>query len=93
MMYKEGANELKNHVSLRVYPNKDYVVNVVSDENLASHIEYNRIFRCGCILYVDGIRRMSDCLKGDCLKEYDDYASNLLKTLDINIMKETIPFQ
>lgn len=27
-------------MSLRVYPNKDYVLNVVSDENLASHIEY-----------------------------------------------------
>lgn len=79
---------MKNHVSLRIYPNKDYVVNVVSDENLANHIEYNRIFRCGCILYIDGVRRTSGCLK-----EYDIYASNLLKTLDINTMKETTPFQ
>lgn len=84
---------MKNHVSLRIYPNKDYVVNVVSDENLASHIGYNSTFRIGCILYIDGVRKTNGCLKGDCLKEYDIYVSNLLKTLDINTMKETIPFQ
>lgn len=92
-MYKKGANGLKNHVSLRVYPNKDYVVNIVSDKNLASHIEYNSIFRFGCILYIDGVRQTNGCLKEDCLKEYDDYASNILRALDINTMKETIPFQ
>lgn len=92
-MHKEGVNKLKNHVSLRVYRNKDYVVNVVSDENLASHIEYNSTFRFGCILYIDGVRKTNGCLKESCLKEYDDYASSLLKTLDINTTKETIPFQ
>lgn len=45
---------MANHLSLRIYPNKDYVVNVVSDMNLASHIEYNRFYRPGCILYRRG---------------------------------------
>lgn len=70
---------MKNHLSLRLYPNKDYVINVVSDANLASHIEYNKIYRFGC-------------LKEDYLKEYDEYTSNLLKTLDIDLTKETTPF-
>lgn len=84
---------MKNHLSLRLYPNKDYVVNVVSDVNLASHIKYNSTFRIGCILYIDGVRKTNGCLKESCLKEYDDYASNLLKTLDINLKKETTPFR
>ena len=84
---------MKNHVSLRVYPNKDYVLNVVSDENLVSHIGFNSTFRLGCILYIDGVRKTNGCLKEDCLKEYDEYASSLLKTLDINTTKEAIPFR
>lgn len=84
---------MKNHLSLRLYPNKDYIVNVVSDENLASHIEYNKIYRFGCVLYIDVVRQTNGCLKEDCLKEYDEYANNLLKTLDIDLTKETTPFQ
>lgn len=84
---------MKNHLSLRLYPNKDYVINVVSDANLASHVEYNKTYRFGCILYIDGVRKTNGCLKEDCLKEYDEYASNLLKTLDIDLTKETTPFR
>ena len=50
-------------MSLRVYPNKDYVLNVVSDENLVSHIGFNSTFRLGCIPYIDGVRKTNGCLK------------------------------
>mgnify|MGYP004562918707 CR=1 FL=1 len=39
------------------------------------------------------VRETNGCLKEDYLKEYDEYASNLLKTLDIDLTKETTPFQ
>ena len=50
----KGVSKLKNHLSLRLYPSKDYVINVVSDVNLASHIEYNKTYRFDCIIYIDG---------------------------------------
>lgn len=84
---------MKNHLSLRIYPNKDYVVNVVSDMNLGSHIEYNKFYRPGCILYIDGVRKTDGCLKKAYLKEYDDYAHALEQTLDISLERETTPFQ
>lgn len=84
---------MANHLSLRIYPNKDYVVNVVSDMNLASNIEYNRFYRPGCILYIDGVRKSDGCLKKSCLKEYDEYANALAQTLDLSLARETTPFR
>lgn len=93
LFLQRGADKLANHLSLRIYPNKDYVVNVVSDMNLANHIEYNRFYRPGCILYIDGVRKSDGCLKKSCLKEYDEYANALAQTLDISLARETTPFR
>ncbi len=45
---------MKNHLSVGVYLNDTFVVNVVKDEHLSSHKEYNKIFRPGRLLFVDG---------------------------------------
>lgn len=44
-----------NVVTVGVYANQSYKVNVVAPEDLIDHIEYNKTFRCGRALFVDGI--------------------------------------
>jgi len=43
-----------NHLTLGIYGNGQLVYNVVRPEDLESHIEYNKTFRFGRLLYVDG---------------------------------------
>ncbi|MDX5808800.1 MULTISPECIES: hypothetical protein [Bacillus] len=43
-----------NHVSIGVYNNETYVVNIVPDHNLQKHVEYNKIMRFGRALFIDG---------------------------------------
>lgn len=82
---------MSNHITIRVYPNKRYVINIVSDENLKDHLAYNRDFRFGCLVYLDGKRVQNGCRKEEYLQEYDDFVKTI--SLDgININKETIPF-
>lgn len=42
------------HVCVGVYPNGDYVVNMVDQEDLESNIKYNATWRPGRYYYVDG---------------------------------------
>ena len=82
---------MSNHITIRVYPNKHYVINVVSDEHLKDHLTYNRDFRFGCLVYLDGKRVQNGCRKPEYLQEFDDF----VKTIDtsaINMNRETIPF-
>lgn len=44
----------KFHHTRRLYPSGRYVDNGVREENLATHLEYNRVNRPGCALLVDG---------------------------------------
>ena len=43
-----------NHISVGVYSNGKYVVNIVKDEDLEWHIKYNKTFRFGRGLFIDG---------------------------------------
>ena len=43
-----------NHVTIGVYKNGQYHVNIVKEEHLKDHIEYNKTFRWGRALFVDG---------------------------------------
>lgn len=43
-----------NHVSIGVYSNDTYIINIVPDYNLEKHIEYNKIMRFGRALFIDG---------------------------------------
>ena len=60
-----------HHITIRVYPNKDIVYNIVRDEDLEGHVQYNTTWRFGCAFYVDGKRVYNGYLKDECLKEYD----------------------
>ena len=42
------------HATVRFYLNGDYVVDYVRDKDLQDYIEYNKVFRFGCFLFVDG---------------------------------------
>lgn len=44
----------KIHTTIGVYPNGGHKVNGVKTEHLAEHIEYNKTFRFGRALIVDG---------------------------------------
>lgn len=44
----------KVHITIGIYPNGDYKVNGVLPEHLQDHIEYNKIYRFGRALMVDG---------------------------------------
>lgn len=43
-----------NHVTIGVYTDNTYKVNVVRDKDLQNHIEYNKLMRFGRGLFVDG---------------------------------------
>ena len=43
-----------NHVTIGVYKNGQYKVNIVREEHLENHIEYNKTMRFGRALFVDG---------------------------------------
>ena len=45
-----------NHLTIGVYSNGQWKYNVVRDEDLQEHIEYNKTWRPGRLLYVDGKR-------------------------------------
>lgn len=42
------------HVTVGVYKNNEYKYNIVLDRDLEKHIEYNKTFRFGRALFVDG---------------------------------------
>ena len=43
-----------NHITVGVYKNGDYHINVVREEHLEDHILYNTTMRFGRALFVDG---------------------------------------
>lgn len=43
-----------NHVTIGVYSNDTYKVNIVRPEDLEGHIQYNKLMRFGRALFVDG---------------------------------------
>lgn len=43
-----------NHVTVGVYNSNDYKVNIVKPDHLENHIEYNKFWRFGRALFVDG---------------------------------------
>lgn len=45
---------MANHFTVGVYRNNSYKTNIVREEHLKSHIDYNLQFRPGRALFVDG---------------------------------------
>lgn len=69
-----------NHVSVGVYASGDHVINIVKDEHIIDHIEYNKLFRFGRALFVNG-----ECLNKGYLKEEDIVKwQDKIKAMNIN---------
>ncbi len=81
------------HLTMGIYPNEDYVYNVVLDEDLESHIEYNKTFRPGRLLYVDGERVNNGMIKEEYLGDYDQIAKEFYENNNVNMNVATIPYR
>lgn len=78
------------HLTLGVYPSGQYISNIVRDKDLAEHIQYNKTFRPGRLLYVDG-QRVYDGMVKDCAK-YDQVAEVFYARYDIDMSRPTLPY-
>lgn len=83
----------KNHLTLGIYPNGSYVYNVVRDEDLEEHIAYNKLWRLGRLLYVDGKRVYGGCQKESSLAKFDRIAEEFYKENEINLCRPTISYR
>lgn len=79
------------HLTLGVYPNGHYISNVVREKDLEDHIQYNKTYRPGRLLYVDG-QRVYDGMVKDCTK-YDKVAEVFYAKYDIDMCIPTIPYR
>lgn len=77
-----------NHITIGVYSDDSYKVNIVKEEDLNSHIEYNKTFRFGRALFVDGL-----CVnKGYLSKEKVNEWTDRIKTMNIDKSKPSYPY-
>lgn len=85
---------MANHLTLGIYGNGQYKYNVVRDEDLEHHIEYNKTFRFGRLLYVDGKRVYDgDVQTKEKIDIYDKIAEDFYKNNKINMSIPTIPYR
>lgn len=77
------------HTSVGVYQNGQYKVNIVRDEDLENHIEYNRTFRFGRGLFIDGKCVLKGYLSGEQVRNWEKRISEM----KFDISKPTIPYQ
>lgn len=59
------------HVTVGVYMNGQYEYNIVRDEDLENHIKYNKIFRFGRGLFVDGKCVNQGYLSGEQVRNWE----------------------
>lgn len=59
-------------ISIRIYNNGTFVVNNVKPEHIVDHVEYNKLFRFGCALVVNGVIENKGYLDEDRIKEIVD---------------------
>lgn len=77
------------HYTVGVYMNGRHVVNVVRDEDLEDHIWYNKTFRWGRGLFVDGKCVHRGYLGGEQVRNWEKRISEM----DIDLSKPTIPYK
>lgn len=70
-----------NHVTIGVYSNGEYKINIVKPKHLKDHIEYNKDFRPGRMLFVDGRYVCGGQFKTEyqekLIKEWEEKISNM----------------
>ena len=69
-----------NHITIGVYSDDSYKINIVKDKDLVAHIEYNKIFRYGRALFVDGKCENQGYLSDRKVREWEDK----IKQMDID---------
>lgn len=67
------------HLVLNIYANGEYVFEYVLNCDLKAYIEYNKVWRFGRLIYVDGQRVYNGCIKEEYLKKYDDIARHFYR--------------
>ena len=85
----EELRTTKYHVSVGVYANGQYVVNIVADEHLDSHIEYNKEYRFGRGLFVDGICVNQGYLSGEQVRNW----TKRISEMEFDMSHVTYPYQ
>jgi len=85
---------MANHLTLGIYGNGQYKYNVVREEDLEHHIRYNKIWRFGRLLYVDGQRIYDgNSQTKAALDRYDKIAEDFYKNNKVNMNVPTIPYR
>ena len=74
------------HTTIGVYKSKSYKVNGVPHDHLETHIEYNKTFRPGRALFVDGV-----CVYDGYLNE-NEVAEMTEQLKNIKVEKDTKPY-
>ena len=77
------------HLTVGVYMNGQYKYNVVRDEDLEDHIEYNKTFRWGRGFFVDGKCIHQGYLSGEQVRNW----TKRISEMDIDMSKPTIPYR
>lgn len=77
------------HVTVGVYKNNNYKYNIVRDEDLENHIEYNKIFRFGRGLFLDGKYIHKGYLSDEQVKNWEDKISSM----EFNMNTDTRPYK
>ena len=77
------------HYTVGVYANGQYKINVVRDEDLDDHIQYNKNFRFGRGLFLDGKCIHQGYLSGEQVRNWESRISEM----DIDLSRPTIPYQ
>lgn len=80
---------MKIHTTIGLYPNGEKKYNGVAHEDLATHIEYNKAWRWGRALIVDG----ELVYKGNVDQELIDQCISDFKAKPITFNKPTIPYR
>lgn len=75
-----------NHISVGVYSNGKYVVNIVRGEDLESHIEYNKTFRFGRGLFIDGKCINQGYLSGEQVRNWESRIATM--NIDSSVASE-----
>ena len=76
------------HVTVGVYMNGQYKYNIVRDEDLENHIKYNKIFRFGRGLFVDGKCVNQGYLSGEQVRNWERRISEM----ESNMSHDTRPY-
>ena len=80
---------MANHFTVGVYANGQYKTNVVKEEHLQDHIEYNLKMRPGRAFFVDG-----ECLnKGYLTDEKISYWAQTISEMKPDLRISTEPYQ